>query len=142
MSASSRPNIVFFIADDHGQTESGAYGNPVVRTPNIDRLAREGMRFTRAFTASPQCAPSRTVIATGLYPYRNGCHPNHASVRPGVRTLPSYFAEIGYRVVLEGKTHMAPHEAFPFEGTWDGRHFSPERIDALFANPGDKPFFL
>ena len=78
-----RPNIVLFLADDHGQEFSGCYGNPAARTPNIDRLASEGMRFTRAFTASPQCAPSRCVIMTGMYPFRTGSDPNHTPIRAG-----------------------------------------------------------
>jgi len=137
-----RPNIVLFLSDDHGWLDSGCYGNKVVETPNIDRLAKEGMRFTRAFTTSPTCTPSRCSLLTGLYPHRNGAHPNHSTMRARVKTLPSYFADIGYRVVHEGKTHVMPQKAFPWESRWDNRRPSVRRIDALLADPGDKPLFL
>src|SRR4249919_3741513 len=65
----TRPNIVLIIADDLGWDDSGAFGNPRVRTPNIDRLAREGMRFTRAFVTISSCSPSRASLITGRYPH-------------------------------------------------------------------------
>ncbi|NQT84074.1 sulfatase, partial [bacterium] len=101
--------------DDHGYADAGCYGNDVVRTPNLDRLAKESMRFTHAFAGSPTCTPSRSVIYTGLMPFRNGAHPNHSRIRPGIKTLPHYLAALGYRVVLAGKTHVGPRAAFPFE---------------------------
>ena len=69
-----RPNIILFISDDHGWADSGAYGDHIVQTPNINRLAKQGMRFDSAFAASPLCSPSRCVIQTGLMPHRNGGH--------------------------------------------------------------------
>jgi uncharacterized sulfatase len=110
-----KPNIVILIADDHSMLDSGCYGNTVVKTPNIDRLAREGMRFTRAFTATAMCAPTRSVLYTGLYPIRNGAYPNHSLVYPGTKSLPHYLKKLGYRVALAGKKHIGPAESFPFE---------------------------
>jgi len=115
MSGINRPHIVLFMSDDHGVLDSSPYGSKVVRTPNLDRLARESMRFTLAFAASPTCAPSRSALYTGRMPFRNGAHRNHSSVREGLKTLPHYFKELGYRVVLAGKVHVKPREAFPFE---------------------------
>ena len=83
----SRPNIVLFISDDHGWHDSGAYGASDVRTPNIDRLAREGMKFTHAFAASPLCTPSRCAIETGLMPHRNGGHKFGTPIAKGVQTF-------------------------------------------------------
>jgi hypothetical protein len=83
-------NIVLFIADDLGTTDIGPYGNKVVRTPNLDKLAKESVLFSSAFASSPTCAPSRASIYTGLMPFRNGAHANHTGVRNGVRTLPVY----------------------------------------------------
>lgn len=67
---SGRPNILVAIADDWSWLHAGAYGDPAVRTPTIDRLAREGMRFTHAFVAAPSCTPSRAALLTGQYPHR------------------------------------------------------------------------
>ena len=113
--AAQRPHVVLFIADDHSWHDSGPYGNRDVRTPNLDRLAREGVRLDAAFAASPTCTPSRAAIYSGMYPFRNGAHANHSVVKGGLRTLPHRMGELGYRVVLAGKTHIVPREAFPFE---------------------------
>ncbi|CAH1000649.1 Ulvan-active sulfatase [Neolewinella maritima] len=66
------PNIILFLADDWSYPHAGAYGDPVVQTPNFDRLAAGGMLFTNAYTASPSCSPSRASILTGRYPHQNG----------------------------------------------------------------------
>ncbi|MHC1762942.1 MAG: sulfatase [Verrucomicrobiia bacterium] len=68
--AETRPNILFCLADDWGWPHAGAYGDPVVRTPTFDRLAREGVRFNSCFSAAPSCSPSRAAILTGQYPHR------------------------------------------------------------------------
>jgi N-sulfoglucosamine sulfohydrolase len=113
--AAERPNLVLFIADDLTWHDVGAYGNRDVRTPNVDRLAREGMTFQRAFAASPTCTPSRSALFTGTYPMRNGAHANHSLVSSAVRTWPEYLSALGYRTVIAGKTHIGPRERFPFE---------------------------
>lgn len=109
------PNIVFILSDDQLKQDVGCYGNDVIRTPNIDKIAKEGVRFTRAYTPTAMCAPSRNALYTGLYPHRNGCHMNHGPTKPDVKTLPAYLSELGYRVGLAGKTHIKPKEVFPFE---------------------------
>src|SRR5215213_6371773 len=114
-SVSARPHVVLFMADDFTWHDSGPYGAKDVRTPNLDRLARASMRFDAAFAPSPTCTPSRSAIYTGLYPFRNGAHANHSLINDGLRTLPHYMKDLGYRVVLAGKTHVGPREAFPFE---------------------------
>ena len=110
-----KPNLVIFITDDQNQQDVGAYGNTDVITPNMDKLAREGMRFEKAYAASSMCAPSRSVMFTGLYPYRNGSQMNHFTTRPGIGTLPEFLKEAGYRVVIAGKTDVFPLSAFSFE---------------------------
>lgn len=155
--APSRPNIVLFVADDLGTHDTGPYGNAVVRTPALDRLAGEGLRFTRAFAASPTCAPSRSVMFTGLMPFRNGAHANHGSVRRGTRSLPHYFEPLGYRVALAGKLHVGPEEAFPFEYVegsnvrepgYEDAHFlfidlNMQAVDRWLSElPEDQPFLL
>lgn len=110
-----RPNVVLFLSDDHGQGFAGCYGNRVVRTPNLDALARQGMRWTRMFAASPTCTPSRSTIFTGLYPARHGAMGNHTDCRPGVKSLPTYLKALGYRVVLADKGDVRPPGVFDFE---------------------------
>ena len=72
---SRRPNIVIILADDLTGSDIGAYGNTDVYTPNLDRLAKEGIRFTNAFTGTAMCSPSRQQLLTGLFPVRNGARP-------------------------------------------------------------------
>ncbi len=86
----TKTNIILFVSDDHGWTDSGAYGDAYIKTPNIDRLARESMRFTHAFAASPLCSPSRCVIQTGLMPHRNGGHKFDTPIRTDLKTMPEY----------------------------------------------------
>ncbi len=108
-------NIVLFVADDLGSTDLGAYGNTVVRTPNLDHLASQSLVFTDAFASSPTCSPSRASIHTGLYPFRSGAHANHHGVRQTVKTLPAYLNELGYKVGFAGKLHIGPMDIYPFE---------------------------
>lgn len=113
--AQGRPNVVLFIADDLGVGDTEPYGNGVVRTPNLQALARESLRFTSAFAASPTCSPSRSSLYTGLYPFRAGAHANHTGVRDGAGSLVQYLRPLGYRVALAGKLHVGPREELPFE---------------------------
>lgn len=113
--AASRPNIVFYLSDDHGVEFVGCYGNPAVRTPNIDALAREGMKFNRMFAPSPTCSPARASLFTGLWPQRNGTMGNHTDCFPGLRTLPAYLQALGYRVVAANKMDVRPNSDFGWE---------------------------
>lgn len=96
------PDIVVFLTDDQSQLDATPYGS-TLRTPNMQRLADAGLTFTRAFVASPSCAPSRAALLTGLMPARNGAEPNHAKPRPEIKKWPAYFQELGYEVVAFGK---------------------------------------
>ena len=110
-----KPNIVIYLSDDHGWEYLGCYGNTDIQTPNLDRIAHEGMRFTRAFTPTPTCAPSRSTLYTGLYPARHGAMGNHTECHPTIETLPRLLRELGYRVAIAGKTHVKPERLFDFE---------------------------
>jgi len=92
------PNIVVFIADDHGYADSTVYGSTQVRTPNMERVAKAGTTFTHTFVASPSCAPSRAALLTGLMPARNGAEANHTAPNASITTLPTYLRRLGYFV--------------------------------------------
>lgn len=142
--AAPRPNIVIIIGDDLTWRDIGAYGSREVHTPNLDRLAGEGLRFTHAFQAAPMCSPTRSNLYTGLYPVRNGAYPNHAFVREGVRSIFHYLGDLGYRVALTGKQHVAPRSAFPYEylGNDGGEGPNFERTEAFLRQAREQPFLL
>ena len=119
--AAERPNILLFMADDLSWHDHGCYGNREVNTPNIDRLAAEGMRFEHCYNSAPMCAPTRMSLYTGIHPVRNGAHPNHSHVYPHIKSLPHYLQKAGYSVALLGKRHEMPESSFPFE-ILGGRH--------------------
>ena len=112
---SERPNIMLLIGDDMAWEDCEPYGSKQVRTPNMTRLAREGMCFDAMFTSTAMCAPTRQQLYTGMYPIRNGAYPNHSKVYDGVKSLPHYLNALGYRIGLIGKRHFGPPESFPFE---------------------------
>jgi N-sulfoglucosamine sulfohydrolase len=108
------PNVVFVTADDLGWRDLGCYGNPNLATPHIDRLAREGVRFTHAFGVASSCAPSRASFITGQYPHTHGVTGlTHIhvlrSLSPLRETLPSLLGNVGFNTALEGKWHVAPY---------------------------------
>ena len=101
-------NIVFILSDDLSKYDVSCYGNSAIKTPNIDRIAEEGLKFHRAYTPTAMCAPARASLYTGLYPHRNGVHMNHGSTKSSVSSLPIYLNELGYRAV--SYTHLRAHE--------------------------------
>ena len=124
-----RPNVLLILADDMTYHDLGCYGNPQVHTPNLDRLAGEGVRFQRAFNSAPMCAPTRMSLYTGIHPVRNGAHPNHSRVYPDVQSWPHYLDALGYRAAIIGKRHEAPAENFPFEYLGGHHHDNGEGLD-------------
>jgi len=110
-----KPHIILFLADDHGWDLAGCYGHPEVRTPHLDAFARQGLRFTQAFAASPTCSPSRACLYTGLHSARNGLMGNHTGTHPNLQSVAQYLKAQGYRTVLANKTHVKPKEVFDFE---------------------------
>src|SRR5436190_10483403 len=112
-----RPNLVLIVTDNQGAWTLGCYGNPDVKTPTIDGLAKQGMLFERCFSSNPVCSPTRATLLTGLVPSQHGVHSYLAAGEPQVgpnahcvlrefRTLPKILAESGYVCGLSGKWHL------------------------------------
>jgi N-acetylglucosamine-6-sulfatase len=107
-----RPNIVLIVVDDLRFDDIGAAGHPFVKTPNIDRLAREGARFLNAFATTPLCSPSRANILTGLYAHRHGIVDNtdRSAASHALATFPRGLQRAGYETAFIGKWHMGNDE--------------------------------
>jgi N-sulfoglucosamine sulfohydrolase len=114
VSAAEKPNLVLIVADDCTYLDLGIYGGQA-KTPNLNRLAEQGMQMSRCFQAAPMCSPTRHNLYTGIYPVKSGAWPNHTNVYSGTKSIAHYLKAAGYRVALSGKTHIAPRASFPFE---------------------------
>jgi len=106
--ADGRPNIVFIMSDDHANRAVSAYDNSLMQTPNIDRIAANGMRFDRAYVGNAICGPSRATALTGLHSHGNGFYSNEWSGEfdGSQQTFPSLLQKAGYRTALFGKWHL------------------------------------
>jgi N-sulfoglucosamine sulfohydrolase len=102
----SRPNVVLIIADDMAWDDCGAYGNPKVKAPHIDKLAREGMRFDRAFVTASSCSPSRSSMITGRYPHNTGAEELHWPLLLDQVTFVEKLRGAGYWTAQAGKWHL------------------------------------
>lgn len=145
--AANRPNIVVFLSDDHTLRDSSVYHSKDFPTPNMARLAAEGMVFDDAFVVSPSCAPSRAALLTGLVPQHNGAEPNHSAPRKEIKKLPAYFQELGYEVVAFGKVgHYAQTKDYGFDVARNFNYHEdiaiPNAIEWLEKRTSDKPLCL
>jgi arylsulfatase A-like enzyme len=104
--SAKRPNILFIMADDHAYQSIGAYGSKVNKTPNIDRIAHEGMRFDRCFVTNSICGPSRATILTGKYNHLNGFVDNHSRFDGSQPHVAKYLQSAGYQTAVIGKWHL------------------------------------
>jgi arylsulfatase len=152
----SRPNVIVILSDDQGYGDIGAHGNPAIKTPFMDKLHRESVRFAD-FHVAPMCTPTRGQLMSGRDAVRNGATSvtgGRAFMRPGVPTLPQFLRMLGYRTGLFGKWHLGdnyPHrpmdrgfqEAVYHQG-W-GMTAAPEFVGKLndgryFHNGAEKQF--
>ena len=153
--AVNRPNIVLMLSDDANWFDIGPYDrlydytphNAI--TPNLDRMAEQGMLFTSAFTSTALCSPSRQQLYTGLFPVRNGAYPQHSRAYKSTRSAAHYFQEMGYRVGLAGKQHIAPNSVYPFEvvgkqnkGAGGATTFGLAGVERFVKRNRQQPFFL
>ena len=110
--AGDRPNVLFFLVDDLGWTDLGCYGSKFYETPNVDALAKNGVRFTNAYAACPVCSPTRHSIMSGKYPARSGCTNWGMHMDASEVTIAEALKEGGYSTYFIGKWHLG--------GKWDG----------------------
>ena len=115
LQAQNPPNVLVIMADDCTFNDLPAYGGQNAKTPHIDKLAREGLLFRRAYLSEAMCQPCRAELFSGQYPTRNGCAWNHSASRNSVTSMPHHLGPLGYRVGLAGKVHVKPKKVFPFE---------------------------
>ena len=127
----SRPNVIFIMSDDHAYQAISAYGYELIETPNIDRLADEGLRFDRAFVGNSICSPSRATLLTGKFSHANGLRNNRDIFDGSQQTLQALMRGNGYQTAMIGKWHLKS-EPTGFD-YWDvlpgqGRYYNPEFI--------------
>ena len=151
-SGASSPNVLLIVSEDNGQ-EIGCYGDPFAQTPNIDRLASDGVCFLNAYVPQSGCSQSRASYLTGLYPHQHG---QFGLATWGFRlydehtpNLPRILKDVGYRTGIIGKLHVNPAHAFPFDfeeitsANFQRNNLPDYALHAkTFINADDKPFFL
>lgn len=152
--AAAKPNIVLFVTDDQSPI-AGCYGSPLIQTPHLDALAKEGTRFTHAYATTASCSPSRAVILTGLHNHANGqyglAHNDHkfeTFTSCAALSLPLQLKAQGYRTAHIGKLHVTPEAVYRFDRYLKpgaGGSNTPAWIKAcepLFAEKSEESFFL
>lgn len=160
----SRPNIILLIADDMAWDDCGACGHKTVHTPNLDKLASEGMRFNRAFLTASSCSPSRSSMITGRYPHSTGAQQLHWPLPPDQITFVELLKKAGYWTAAAGKWHLgdavkdrfdlvkeanpagfrlghAPGQPAPAPDA-SGKSGAGQWVSTLQTRPKGKPFFL
>lgn len=158
--AKKKINVVFILADDLGWTDLGCYGSTFYETPNLDALAKDGMRFTRAYAACPVCSPTRSSLLTGKYPVRTGITDFIGAAQPATWarntpllpanyvtqldlkefTLPEAMQAAGYKTYFAGKWHLGPETHWPEKQGFDSNMGGygagqPKSYFAPYSNP-------
>lgn len=151
ITAARKPNIVLIMGDDLTMRDIEPYGSKQVHTPNMAKLAAEGLCLDNMYNMVPVCSPTRQSLLTGIGPVRSGAYPNHTMIYDGIKTLPVYLQALGYNTALIGKRHYAPEASYPFDFLGGREHDGGEGIDVDLSKAedylnqkkaGGKPFFL
>lgn len=139
-----RPNFIVFVADDMAWDDCGAYGNPAIRTPNIDRLAAEGMRFDRAYLTCSSCSPSRCSMLTGRYPHATGAGELHLPLPKDQTMFTKPLMDAGYWTAAVGKWHLGQAVADQVDYRMGAKPAAMGNawVKALKDRPDGRPFFL
>lgn len=150
-----KPNIVIFIADDVSYNDLGCMGHPVLKTPEIDKLAKNGIRFSNACLTTSSCSPSRASILTGRYPHNTGAAELHSPIPAGQVAFPKLLKDSGYYTAQAGKWHLGSSgikpdgvflDAFDRVGGSHAEGGGPGGeqlwVEYLQQRPKDKPFFM
>jgi len=141
--ARKRPNFIILIADDLAWNDVGCFGHPTIRTPNLDRMAAEGMRFTSAFLTTASCSPTRCSVITGRYPHSTGAGELHQPLPPGQVAFPGLLKSAGYYTAAAGKWHMGDDAKRHFDRIYGGGPSGGEQwLTALRERATDRPFFM
>jgi len=142
----NRPNLVIIFADDQGYGDLSCFGSTTIKTPNIDRIAKEGRKFTNFMVASPVCTPSRAALLTGCYPKRVGMHQHvlfpssTKGLNPKEYTMADHFKSLGYATACFGKWHLGHHkEVLPTSNGFDTYFGIPYSNDMNHPDNKGKP---
>ena len=138
------PNVIIFIADDQGMGDLSCYGHPTLKTPHIDRLAREGMRFESAFLTISSCSPTRCSMLTGRYPHNTGAEDLHQPLPADQKTIARYLQGTGYHTMAVGKWHLGDAEKTHWNRIIEcgGSETGDKALELLRDRPRSKPFFI
>ena len=141
-----QPNFIIVFTDDQGYNDLGCFGSETIRTPNIDRLAAEGRRYTGFYSACSVCSPSRAALLTGCYPKRVGMHrhvlfpQSDYGLNPSEYTIADHLKTQGYATACIGKWHLGHHpETLPTSNGFDSYFGIPYSNDMNHPNNQNKP---
>ncbi len=139
-----RPNFIFYISDDQDYLDYNIYGNNLIESSAVSRLAVEGITFNNAYTSQAICSPSRSQLLTGLNPIKNGSYANHLPVKPSIFSITKHLKEAGYDVYLAGKSHVKPDNVFDWTHYFplkNRRYFQINKLKKLIRD-SKKPYCL
>lgn len=142
-----QPNIIFIIGDDISPEDIGAYGNKLVKTPNINQLAASGLKFNNMYVTASSCSPSRSSILTGRYPHNTGAAELHTPLPAHLTYFPEQLKNAGYYTALLGKWHEGAETARAYDTIiagikHNGTGGEEQWINLLKGRPADQPFFF
>ncbi|WP_290797444.1 sulfatase family protein [Flavihumibacter sp. UBA7668] len=140
-----RPNIILIIGDDISVDDLSCYNQQALPTPNLDKLAAEGLKFNRFFVTASSCSPSRASILTGRYPHNTGAAELHSPVPSHLAYFPELLKNSGYYTALAGKWHEGPNTARAYDTMLlkhNGAGGEAQWEQLVRATPANKPFFL